>query len=151
METKDRVMVKPSANTKNASNPVNGSEKKATESKAQAMPKQSEAKPEQPKAEAELKPATKVLPITRAIDRLGKFEQFQKLGERYNFLKDKDRELRNFTISQNGVASKVSLECQGSKVEISNSLIIKKVVELCQSELDSLLDETESEIVKFEI
>ena len=79
METKDRAMVKPSA----SKNVQLKSDMKATQSDSGANESKGEAKPEQ-------NTPTPVLPIARAADRLSKFEQFQKLGERFEFLRDKD-------------------------------------------------------------
>ena len=140
METKDRKMVKPANAEKKAKS--NGqeakkSDNKANESKGQATP--------------EPKPATRVLPIATASDRLSKFEQFQKLGGRYDFLKAKDNELKNFKVSQDGTLAKVTLACPGANVEISASPIIEKIVELCEQELDVLLKKAETEIVEFHI
>jgi hypothetical protein len=140
METKDRKMVRPSENGQKPASTTT----KATESKSEAT----ESKPE---AKTEQRPAIKMLTMARASDRLGKFEQFQKLGERFEFLKEKDKELKSFTISQDGTVAKISLECQGAKVMISNSAIIEKVVEVCQKELDVLLDKTEKEVLEFVI
>jgi hypothetical protein len=144
MQTKDRAMVKPSQNgVKPTANEAKTAEQQNAKMEVTAAAVEAEKQPEEK--------AAKLVPMTSAADRLKKVEQFQKLGERFDFLKGKDQELKNFTISQDGVLAKITLACPGGTVEISNSLIIEKVVQLCQSELDQLLAKTEAEILTFVI
>ncbi|MEQ8548749.1 MAG: hypothetical protein RIC03_12605 [Cyclobacteriaceae bacterium] len=163
METTTRPMVKPSTNGKSTPTLKKAaqSEAKPTASKAEAeapkskpVEKTSEKQPTQsaqmtmptePKAEA------KVLPLVSASDRLAKLEQFQKLGNRYQLLKDKETELQNFKISQSGVLAQIKLECEGAEVKISNTQVIEKVLNLCMSELSGFLATAEKEIREFNI
>lgn len=147
METKDRASMKPVKN--HANGILNGA--KSNSSNGKAKTSEGEAKPSEAPAKPEPAQAGKVVRIARADDRLSKFEQFQKLGERFTFLKQKDRELKNFTISQDDTAAKVVMQCKGAELVITNDVIISKMVTMAQGELDRLVMKTEKEILDFQI
>ncbi len=67
-------------------------------------------------------------------------------------MKRKSDELNAYMVGRDGLKETLVIQnTDGVTFEISNSAIISKIMVLCQNELFSILDETEKEVVNFEI
>lgn len=98
-----------------------------------------------------LKKVEKVLK-PKASERIERLENFKLLASRYDFLKGKKDELDRFLISNDGSGEKIILRnAQDFNFEISNSQVIKKVLDLVALELNAFVKLTEKEIENFNI
>ncbi len=136
---------KGSENGKAASTTAKKNEKAGSTAKPQPAAKMDAQKPEP-------KPENKLTPLVTPSERFERAEQFSKLQKRFEFLKERKRELDNFNISHDGSASKIELSNPtGGHVVISNPEVMKEVLNLCSATIKQLLDRTESEVLEFEI
>lgn len=96
--------------------------------------------------------AKKLILETTAEKRLKNLENFQKVCGKFNFLKTKSDELNSYLLGRDGMREKIIIECSdGEDFEISNSAIIGKVLQLCQTELFELLEKAEKEVLNYQI
>ena len=87
-----------------------------------------------------------------AEQRLKSLEQFQILGEKFNFLKSKQDELDKFTLSSDGTKEKISLSnASGFKFEVTNSQTIEKVLEVISADLKIFTEKANKEVLSFAI
>lgn len=87
-----------------------------------------------------------------AQNRIKNLEIFQKICEKHEFLKQKSDKLNAYLMGRDGLKETVIIEnTNGITFEISNTLIISEVLVLCQSKLFELLDNSEKEVIKFNI
>ena len=87
-----------------------------------------------------------------AEQRLKSLEQFQILGEKFNFLKSKQDELEKFTLSSDGTKEKISLSnASGFRFEVTNSQTIEKVLEVISADLKIFTERANKEVLSFEI
>ena len=89
---------------------------------------------------------------TTAEKRIKNLSIFAKICEKHDFLKEKSDELNAYLVGRDGLKETISIEnTNGMTLEISNSGIITEVLKLCQVKLFSLLEESEKEVLNFEI
>lgn len=87
-----------------------------------------------------------------AEDRIKRAENFQILSTKYTHLKMKNEELERFIISKDGMREKLVLENSGGhKIEVNNSTVLGKAIDLLKNELQHLLSEADREIKEFVI
>lgn len=87
-----------------------------------------------------------------AEKRLKNLENFKKVCEKYNFLKKKLDELTSYLVSRDGLKESITIEnTDGQDFEISNTLIIGEILDLCQSKLFDLVEKAEKEVTTFQI
>lgn len=89
-------------------------------------------------------------PVT-AAQRIEKMELMRKLAAKYDFLKVKDGDLKKFMIGSDGMNEKLVLKSATQEIELNNSAVIRKVIDLVSGELSGILKEAEKELVSFEI
>lgn len=105
-------------------------------------------------AKSENAKSTTILPKleTTAEKRIKNLQNFQSLCHKFNFLKNKTDDLNSYLVGRDGLKETLIIEnTDGRTFEISNSRIIEKILILSQSELFDLLDNTEKEVLKFNI
>lgn len=89
---------------------------------------------------------------TTAEKRIKNHQLFMKICEKYNFLKVKSDKLNAYLVGRDALKESVIIEnSDGQTFEIGNSVIISKILEVCQSELFRLLEESEKEVLNFNI
>ncbi|UJF29917.1 hypothetical protein L0B70_00545 [Kaistella sp. 97-N-M2] len=89
---------------------------------------------------------------TTAEKRIKNLENFQALCHKFNFLKKKSDDLNSYLVGRDGLKETLIIEnTDGKTFEISNSRIIEKILLISQDELFSLLEGTETEVLKFQI
>lgn len=89
---------------------------------------------------------------TTAEKRIKNLENFQALCHKFNFLKKKSDDLNSYLVGRDGLKETLIIEnTDGKTFEISNSRIIEKILLISQEELFSLLEGTETEVLKFQI
>ena len=67
-------------------------------------------------------------------------------------LKQKADELNAYNIGRDGLKEKITIEnTDGMKFEISNSVIIGKILTLCANELNDLVENSEKEVLNFTV
>lgn len=94
----------------------------------------------------------KIMEPKSAEQRIKNAENFQKLAEKHTFLTQKSDELNAFMIGRDGLREKVIIMNDTEKAfEISNSLVIEEVLNLCSSKLDNLITESKEQILNFAI
>ena len=94
----------------------------------------------------------KIFSPATADDRLKNLNLFQKLAEKHLFLKDKADNLNAYMIGRDGMKEKLSIKSDcGMEFQISNSNIIEEILLLCASKLDNMMDESNSQILTFQI
>lgn len=100
-----------------------------------------------------LKSEVKMLKLeTTAEKRLKNLENFQKVCTKYNFLKKKSDELNAYMIGRDGLKENIIIEnVEGQDFEISNTLIIGEILDLCQNKLFELVEKAEKEVTEFTI
>ncbi len=87
-----------------------------------------------------------------AEDRIKRAQNFGIVSGKYTHLKMKSDELEKFILSSDGTKEKIVLEnSAGLKIEVNNSVVLKKAVELFKSTLAQLLQEAEQEVKAFVI
>ncbi|MEN5130452.1 hypothetical protein [Elizabethkingia anophelis] len=94
----------------------------------------------------------KIFTPTTADDRLKNLNLFQKLAEKHNFLKDKADTLNAYMIGRDGMKEKLTIKSDcGMEFQISNSNIIEEILILCTSKLDEMMEESNTQILTFNI
>lgn len=89
---------------------------------------------------------------TTAEKRLKNLDNFQAICKKFNFLKLKADELSAYMVGRDGLKETLIIEnTDGQTFEISNSLIIVKILELASNELLTLLEKAEKEVIDFKI
>lgn len=89
---------------------------------------------------------------SKAEKRLKNFDNFQHLCKKFTFLKMKSDDLNAYLVGRDGLKETMTITNTDGKIfEISNSRILSKILEMCQDELFSLLDECEKEVINFDI
>lgn len=84
--------------------------------------------------------------------RLKKLETFKLLAEKHKFLSGKNDDLQKFIASSDGMKEKAVLKnSQGFEFEISNSSVISKVIDVIQSELQTITTASEKQVLEFSI
>lgn len=87
-----------------------------------------------------------------AEGRIKRVENFKILSKRHLFLQNKSEELHRFEISQDGTKEKLTLSnASGFQIEVSNTQVVEKVVELLKTELGVFLAHSEKEILNYTI
>ncbi len=87
-----------------------------------------------------------------AESRLKRLDNFQILAERHKFLTSKNDELQKFIVSSDGTKEKIILKnAQGFELEVSNSNVVDKVVQVVKEELQKITDASETEVLNFHI
>ncbi len=85
-----------------------------------------------------------------AEDRIKNAENFGILTTKFAHLKTKNEELKKFQISSDGSKEQLLLKNSvGFELKVSNSIVMSKVLELLQFELNSLLTSAEKEVKEF--
>lgn len=76
----------------------------------------------------------------------------QKLVDKHIFLKEKADELTAFLVGRDGLKEKLTISSdRDTIIEISNSVVIEKILSVCENTLDELLETSENQIVSFSI
>lgn len=87
-----------------------------------------------------------------AEDRIQKMENFQILSKKFLHLKEKKEQFKKFLLSRDGQKEKLILNNgEGFNFEVNNSVVVGKVAELLEKELESLLSNSEKEVREFEV
>jgi hypothetical protein len=88
----------------------------------------------------------------KAVERIGKLEQFNALTKRYTTLIEKRQGIKKFLAgSDNGSKMKLTVESDGEKFEAENPTVILTILRECEQTIEKLIDEAEEKIEKFEI
>lgn len=143
METKT---AKAKATEKKTATPKNAAAKKTTTKNGNSNPKSVEKEVQTAKAKVDeiLKPS--------ADSRIKRLETFNRLAERKNKIDTKLDELVNFRTSNDGTNQQMEFTADnGYRFTISNNLTIFQLLDHVERELYKLQDETETEIVNFQI
>lgn len=130
-----------------------GVKKVANSKKAEQSPKIENPKQEEkPTFEERKKELDKILNPTSAEQRIKNADNFRKLAQRHQFLKEKQDDLASYLVGRDGLKEKVIIQCDGCKdFEISNSLIIEEILNICNEKLENLIKTSESEVLTFNI
>lgn len=87
-----------------------------------------------------------------AEERIARIQLFEAHSKRFNLLKEKANDLKMFDAGNDKTSAKIYLEnSAGFKFEVRNSNVIEKVTKTMREELNTLLSESENEILAFEI
>jgi len=90
--------------------------------------------------------------IQSAMDRIKKAEQFDILTKRYQHLIDKKGELDKFLLADDGLQGiTLFLEGGNKSFEVSNTSVIKELLNTASTKLTSLLESSEKDILEFSI
>lgn len=99
--------------------------------------------------DAKMKVAEILHPIT-AEQRIKNSEIFAKLADKFQFLRQKKDHLTSFMASRDGLKEKLYIVSDNEEnFEISNSRIIEKILDVCNEELDELLEKSKTEVSTF--
>jgi len=98
------------------------------------------------------KEINKILSPPTADQRIKNAEIFTRLAEKYQFLRKKKDHLSSFMASRDGLKEKLFIVSDSEEnFEISNTRIIEKILNVCETELDELLKQSEIEVSTFSI
>lgn len=87
---------------------------------------------------------------TTAEKRIKNAENFSQICKKHNFLKEKSDELNAYVIGRDGIKETIKIKnAEQVSFEISNTTIIGKILELCQTELFEMVDKSEKEVLDF--
>lgn len=87
-----------------------------------------------------------------AETKLKKAEQLRIIGDKYNFLKQKEDDLNNYVLSSDGTNEKIELTNKsGFKFVVTNTRTIEQVIEFLQKDLGEFILKAEKEIQEFVI
>lgn len=87
---------------------------------------------------------------TTAEKRIKNAENFSQICKKHNFLKEKSDELNAYIIGRDGIKETIKIKnAEQVSFEISNTAIIGKILELCQTELFGMVDKSEKEVLEF--
>ena len=91
--------------------------------------------------------------VETAAERIERNEKFTLLGERFKFLQGKRKEVDHFLTAADGTSSaKIMVtNSNGASLEISNGAVITDLLKTATKTLDSMIEETELEILSFKI
>lgn len=90
-------------------------------------------------------------PVT-AEQRIKNLEIFKKLAEKHEFLREKADNLNAFLVSRDGMKEKLTITSDANvHFEISNSIIIEQILNLCVSKLDELIEQSNQQILTYNI
>lgn len=74
------------------------------------------------------------------------------LAKKHQFLITNIDELDKFIISSDGTKEKIILKnAEGSELQVTNSQVVEKVVEVISGQLDTFIDKSEKEVLQFNI
>lgn len=107
-----------------------------------------------PKTEAPQKASLKIDDVLNptAESRLKRLDNFKILAERHKFLTAKNDELQKFIVSSDGTKDRITLKnAQGFELEVSNTNVVDKVVQVVKEELQKITDASETEVLNFHI
>lgn len=94
----------------------------------------------------------KILEPVSAEQRIKNAENFQKLAEKHKFLTEKADDLNSFMIGRDGLKERVRISNDNGQIfEISNSVVIEEVLNLCASKLETLVEDSKTQILTFHI
>jgi len=89
---------------------------------------------------------------TTAEQRIKNLDIFKKMAEKHNFLREKADDLNAYLVSRDGMREKLIIKSDGNnEFEISNSNIIEEILNLCASKLDGLIQESNKQVLTFQI
>ncbi|MEC5157028.1 hypothetical protein [Chryseobacterium sp. MP_3.2] len=94
----------------------------------------------------------KILEPVTAEQRIRNGENFLKIAEKHRFLTEKEDDLNSFMIGRDGLKEKVQISNDNGQIfEISNSVVIDEVLNLCSEKLSHLVSESKEQILTFHI
>ena len=74
------------------------------------------------------------------------------MADKHAFLQNKKDELEKFIISSDGTKEKITLSnAKGFNMDISNSQVVEEITEVVAKKLQTFLDASEKEILKYSI
>lgn len=133
-------------------------EKEEVKKVANSAEKKETLKVENPKQdkkttfEDKKKELEKILNPMTAEQRIKNADNFRKLAQRHQFLREKQDDLASYLVGRDGLKEKVIIQCDGCRdFEISNSHIIEEILNICNDKLENLIKTSESEILTFNI
>ncbi|MBT0549192.1 hypothetical protein OKE68_02705 [Riemerella anatipestifer] len=95
---------------------------------------------------------SKILSVQSAEQRIKNLDIIQKMAEKHKFLKLKRDSLNAFMVSRDGLKEKLFImNDNGESFEISNGTIISELLDVCSKKLDDMLQESEMQILNFQI
>lgn len=122
--------------------------KVAENGKSVATPSESK----NPLFEEKKKELDKILNPISVDTRIKSVGNLQKLVDKHLFLKEKADDLTAFNVSRDGLKEKITITGDNNNIiEISNTVVIDKILFVCENTLDELLVESEEQIVNFKI
>lgn len=87
-----------------------------------------------------------------AKERIARRTLFDEVSKRYEHLETKANDLKMFDAGNDKINAKIILKNQaGFEFEVSNTLVIQKVRDVMQQELNILLKDSENEVLNFQI
>lgn len=93
-----------------------------------------------------------ILKTPTAEQRIKNAEIFTKIADKFQFLKKKQDHLNSFMASRDGLKEKMFIVSDNEEnFEISNTVIVEKILILCQGELEYLVKQSETEVSTFTI
>ncbi len=94
----------------------------------------------------------KLLAPTTAQQRIKNHVNFTTLVEKHTFLSEKADNHNAYMIGRDGMKEKLTIKSDsGMTFEISNSNIIEEILILCGDKLQKMLDDSDKQILTFEI
>ncbi|MCO4303228.1 hypothetical protein [Riemerella anatipestifer] len=95
---------------------------------------------------------SKILSVQSAEQRIKNLDIIQKMAEKHKFLKLKRDSLNAFMVSRDGLKEKLFIMNDNEEsFEISNGTIISELLDVCSKKLDDMLQESEIQILNFQI
>ncbi|MDY3362641.1 hypothetical protein PG623_01360 [Riemerella anatipestifer] len=95
---------------------------------------------------------SKILSVQSAEQRIKNLDIIQKMAEKHKFLKLKRDSLNAFMVSRDGLNEKLFIMNDNEEsFEISNGTIISELLDVCSKKLDDMLQESEIQILNFQI
>jgi len=87
-----------------------------------------------------------------AADRLDKLDKFLKMRDTNDKLRAKQRKLADMLSGEDGITGlRLTLESNTEEVEISNSIVVKEVLQFAKSKLDAVVEASNNDVLTFEI
>ncbi len=112
--------------------------------------KQDTKTPETEKKQGEAK--TPKLAVPTASARIERMRKMNVVAERFEFLKEKDKELFTFMQTSDGSSDSIILSNgRGERFEVNNTAVIEATVKLMRDTLDGKIKATEKELETFEV
>ncbi|WP_018676134.1 hypothetical protein [Riemerella columbina] len=95
---------------------------------------------------------SKILSVKSADQRIKNLDIIQKMADKHKFLKQKRDALSSFMVSRDGLREKLFVMNDNEEsFEISNGTIISELLDICSQKLDEMLEESETQILNFQI